>query len=115
MYTLTAATAVAPQASLLKNVLVRFTATTGSAGAAAVLLLTAEEVVVEELERRVFCVISMSFARMAAAESSGMVSGATVEAEKVAWFEGRRARKWLTGCVDIVVGDWVVIFRGVWR
>ena len=63
------------------------------------MLLTAEDVVAEELERRVFWVTSMSFVRKEAEESelSGIVSGATIAAEKVAWLEGRRVRKWLTG------------------
>jgi hypothetical protein len=95
---------------LLKNVLVRFTATIGSAGITT-LSPVAEEVVVEELERRVFCRTSMSLAAAEASKLSrvvsGIVSGATVEADQVACSQGRRGRKRWVGWVDIV--DW-----GVW-
>ena|SRR2546423_2230787 len=75
------------QASLLKNVFVRFALTMGSIAAAA-LLLTAEDVVAEELDRRIFWVTLTSFVREVGeqgSELSGMASGATVDAEKVAW------------------------------
>jgi hypothetical protein len=68
------------QSELLRNVLVRFGATMGSVA----LSLTADELVVVELERRVFCWTWMSLVREES-ELSGMVSGATVAAEKVAW------------------------------
>jgi hypothetical protein len=68
---------------LLKNVLVRFTATVGSSGVTT-LSLAVEAVVVEELERRVFCMISMSLTAVETSELSGIVSGATVEADQVA-------------------------------
>jgi hypothetical protein len=91
---------------LLKNVLVRFAATIGSAGATA-LSLAVEAVVVVELERRVFCMISMLLAAAEVSELSGIVSGATVEADQVACWEGRRVRKWWVGWVDIVGwGGW---------
>jgi hypothetical protein len=84
---------------------VRFVATTGSAA-------VEEAVVVVELERRVFCWTLMSLVRKAVTPSespsgnpSGIVSGATFAAEKVAWFEGRRVRKWCVGWMDILV--WV--------
>lgn len=91
------------QSELLKKVLARLGATMGSAGATTLSLLRAEEVVVVELERRVFCSTRMSFVRKEVGDSelSGMVSGATVAAEKVAWLEGRRVRKWWIGWVDI--------------
>jgi hypothetical protein len=67
--------------------------------------------VVEELERRVFCRTSMSLAAAEASKLSeivsGIVSGATVEADQVGCSEGRRGRKRWVGWVDIV--DW-----GVW-
>jgi len=87
---------------LLRKVLVRLAATRGSAGSAGV-----EEAVAEELERRVFWETSISLERKEVGEErselSGMVSGATVDAEKVAWFEGSRVRKWLVGWLDIVM------------
>lgn len=97
------------QSALLKKVLARLGATIGSAGATT-LSLTTEEFVVVELERRVFCSTCMSFVRKEVGESelSGMVSGATVAAEKVAWLEGRRVRKWWIGWVDMVVAGMVV-------
>lgn len=97
------------QSALLKKVLARLGATIGSAGATT-LSLTTEEFVVVELERRVFCSTCMSFVRKEVGESelSGIVSGATVAAEKVAWLEGRRVRKWWIGWVDMVVAGMVV-------
>jgi hypothetical protein len=87
---------------LLKNVLVRFTATIASAGMTALSLVAEEEVVVEELERRVFCRTWMSSAAAEASKLSGIVSGATVEADQVACSQGRRGRKRWVGWVDIV-------------
>lgn len=102
---------------LLKNVLVRFTATIGSAGMTA-LSLVAEEEVVEELERRVFCRTSMSLAAAEVSKLSGIVSGATVEADQVACSEGRRGRKRWVGWVDIVgwggVWTWLRWMSGDW-
>jgi hypothetical protein len=88
---------------LLKNVLVRFTATIGSSGVTT-LSLAVESVVAVELERRVFCMTSMSLTARETSELSGIVSGATEEADQVACWEGRRGRKWWVGWVDIV--DW---------
>jgi hypothetical protein len=102
---------------LLKNVLVRFTATIDSAGMTA-LSLVAEEEVVEELERRVFCRTSMSLAAAEVSKLSGIVSGATVEADQVACSEGRRGRKRWVGWVDIVglggVWTWLGWMSGDW-
>jgi hypothetical protein len=77
---------------LLKNVLMRFTATIGSAGPTT-LSLAMEEVVVEELERRVFCITSMSLVAAETSELLEIVSGATVEGDQDACWEGRRVRK----------------------
>ncbi len=75
-------------ASLLKKVCFVLGSSTGATpSAVTALLLVEESVVAEELERRVLCLSSTGVApaRMSVtAESSGMVSGATVEAEKVA-------------------------------
>jgi len=83
-------------ASLLRNVCFRFGSSTGATPSAVTALsLTDEEDVPEELERRVLCLTSTGVAPAKMSlrvESSGMVSGATVEAEKVAWLEGRRVR-----------------------
>ena len=97
--------------------LVRFTAMIVSAGVTA-LSLAVEAVVVVELERRVFCMTSMSLAAAETSELSGIVSGATVEADQVACWEGRRMRKRWVGCVDIVGGgrclDWLGWMSGDW-
>ena len=98
---------------MLKNVLVRFTATIGSAGTTT-LSLIAEEVV-EELERRVFCRTSMSSTAAETSKLSGIVSGATVEADQVACSEGRRGRKRWVGWVDICgLGCFGLVGMDVW-
>jgi hypothetical protein len=98
---------------LLRKVLVRFAATMGSAAPTAFPSVVAEEAVVRELERRVFGWTWMSLVRKDVGESvvSGIVSGATVAAEKVAWLEGRRVRKWWVGWVAIAIG-WVWVGSG---
>jgi hypothetical protein len=100
---------------LLKNVLVRFTATIGSPGMTALSLVAEEEVVAVELERRVFGRTSMSLAAAEASRLSGIVSGATVEADQVACSEGRRGRKRWVGWVDIVgLGCLDLVGMDVW-
>ena len=76
--------------------------------------LAVEEFVVVELDLRAFCccpaidviVAPTGRSEVETAESSGMMSGATVEAENAAWLEGRSVRNWLNDgwdCEDMAV------------